>query len=78
MHVKTAGLQEASPVDDGVDQDLDWVAVCQEVNDVEGVFDNSHLRVNSMASANFPDTFTNPRTTSLNALRLVKIWYGRI
>lgn len=34
-----------SPVDDGIYQHLDWVAVCQKVDNVKRMPDNSHLQM---------------------------------
>lgn len=38
------GLSD-SPVDDGIHQDLDWVAVCQKVDNVKSMPDYSHLEI---------------------------------
>ena len=46
-----------SPVDDSIHQDLDGVAVCQEVDDVKSVFDNADLQINLLRVENQDSKF---------------------
>ena len=48
-HTVQAGLPE-SPVDDGIHQHLDGVAVCQKVDDVKSMPDYSHLQIYSVST----------------------------
>ena len=38
------------PVDDGVHQNLDGVAVCEQIYDVKGMLDDSHLQTSLLAA----------------------------